>query len=183
MGDASEYGRRVRARREARGWTQAELARGAGVSVRTVGRAEAGSCPRALTTKARIAAALGFELGGPTEAPSSGQESSPHCTAVLVTTGAALLAALAGASLRGVLADLPADEIAVLLENVREVAEAAGDAPDASEADLERDARLGSTTLALLFGKGWLVFVRRQLSAGRVAAVVEVRRSESLEWQ
>lgn len=59
---AYELGKKVREAREARGWTQAELARRAGMKQHTVSRFEAGDVVPTLTTLDRIASALESHL-------------------------------------------------------------------------------------------------------------------------
>ncbi|MEU1982528.1 MULTISPECIES: helix-turn-helix domain-containing protein [Nocardia] len=59
---AYELGKKVREAREARGWTQAELARRAGMKQHAVSRFEAGDVVPTLTTLDRIASALESHL-------------------------------------------------------------------------------------------------------------------------
>ncbi|TMR21051.1 helix-turn-helix transcriptional regulator [Actinomadura geliboluensis] len=59
---AYELGRSVRALREERGWSQSELARGAGMTQSAVARFEAGGTVPTLAVLERLARALGAEL-------------------------------------------------------------------------------------------------------------------------
>jgi ribosome-binding protein aMBF1 (putative translation factor) len=59
---AFELGAAVRARREALGWSQAQLAGGAGMTQSAVARFEAGGTVPTIPVLQRIAAALGTEL-------------------------------------------------------------------------------------------------------------------------
>lgn len=59
---AYELGKKVREAREARGWTQAELAERAGMKQHAISRFEAGDVVPTLTTLDRIAAALESHL-------------------------------------------------------------------------------------------------------------------------
>ncbi|WP_067847334.1 helix-turn-helix domain-containing protein [Nocardia lijiangensis] len=59
---AHELGRQIRAAREARGWSQTELATRAGMRQHAVSRLEAGDVVPTITTLERIAAALETEL-------------------------------------------------------------------------------------------------------------------------
>ncbi|MGW4736789.1 helix-turn-helix domain-containing protein [Nocardia xishanensis] len=59
---AYELGRQIRAAREARGWSQTELANRAGMRQHAVSRLEAGDVVPTITTLERIAAALDTEL-------------------------------------------------------------------------------------------------------------------------
>ena len=55
-------GENIRKAREAKGLLQRELAKNAGVPVRTIGRIERGEVDARLSTLARIADAMGLEL-------------------------------------------------------------------------------------------------------------------------
>ncbi|MFE6920296.1 multiprotein-bridging factor 1 family protein [Nocardia sp. NPDC057663] len=59
---AHELGIQIRAAREARGWSQTELANRAGMRQHAVSRLEAGDVVPTLTTLKRITAALGAKL-------------------------------------------------------------------------------------------------------------------------
>jgi transcriptional regulator with XRE-family HTH domain len=58
----TEIGERIRVRREKKEWLQRELAKEAGLPVRTVGRIERGEVDMRLSTLAKIARALGATL-------------------------------------------------------------------------------------------------------------------------
>lgn len=59
---AHELGRQIRETREARGWSQTELAHRAGLRQHAVSRLESGDVVPTLTTLERIAEALGIGL-------------------------------------------------------------------------------------------------------------------------
>jgi transcriptional regulator with XRE-family HTH domain len=57
-----EVGSRIRVAREAKGWSQRDLAQAACLPVRTIGRIERGEVDVRLSTLAKIAKALGRDL-------------------------------------------------------------------------------------------------------------------------
>lgn len=59
----SPIGHRLRELREARGWTQAELAKQSGVRQGTISKLEAGTSGGTITVAERLAAALGVDAG------------------------------------------------------------------------------------------------------------------------
>jgi transcriptional regulator with XRE-family HTH domain len=58
----TRLGDRIRLLRESKGWLQRELAKAAGVPLRTIGRIERGEVDVRLSTLARIAHGLGVTL-------------------------------------------------------------------------------------------------------------------------
>jgi len=60
----SDVSAAIRAEREARGWTQADLATASGVNAQQVGRFERGAREPGLNDLVRIAAAFGLTVGG-----------------------------------------------------------------------------------------------------------------------
>jgi XRE family aerobic/anaerobic benzoate catabolism transcriptional regulator len=78
----ADLGRRVRARREALGWTRARAARESGVSARFLSEVEAGRGNISVARLAALAAALGARLGDVLEGP------APRRVALLGLRGA-----------------------------------------------------------------------------------------------
>ena len=81
--DLKAFGERLRARREARGWTQKDLARAVGMDHRQISRYESGHTQPLMATMMRLVRALDCTLDDLTKTPPRGRSAETSMGSLL----------------------------------------------------------------------------------------------------